>query len=81
MIKKIEKITRIKGIDFDVGNKYNEQHDGKDSAFETTLKRVINKKSAQETSKIPEAYSLDIASMGGQSLFYMGGTDFRALLG
>ena len=80
MIEKIEKIARVKGVDHDVGNRLNSGRDHEDNGFATTLRRAINKKVEKDSSKISEAYALDINSLGGQSLFYFGATDLRALL-
>ena len=75
MIEKIEKISRIKGIDFDVGKKFDSGRG--DSGFAATLRRAIDKEN--KSAEISEAYTLELNSLG-DSLFYFGGTDFRTLL-
>ena len=77
MIEKIEKIARIKGIDFDVGKKFDSAKKDNDSGFTATLRRAIDRKN--KSAEMSEAYSLELNSLG-DSLFYFGGTDFRTLL-
>ena len=79
MINKIERVSRVKGVDFDVGKKYDSNRESK-NAFADTLRRVLNKKADSNRSEIPEAYKLDITSGGTQSLFYFGGLDLNRLL-
>ena len=76
MIEKIEKIARIKGIDFDVGKKFDSEHS--DSGFAAALRRAVGKKN--KSAEMSEAYSLELNSFGGEGLFYFGATDLRALL-
>ena len=81
MIEKIEKINRVKGIDFDVGKKYDSRGGRDDNgSFANTLKRVLNKKADPARSEIPEAYRLELSSNGTQSLFYFGGLNLQQLL-
>jgi len=77
MIEKIEKISRIKAIDFDVGKKFDSGTNG-DSGFAATLKRAIDKRN--KPAGVSDAYSLDLSSFGGEALYYFGATDLRALL-
>lgn len=83
MVERIEKIARIKGVDYDVGKKFDSsrQHgeDGKPN-FAAELSRVMNKKAPPKTSTISEAYRLELSSLGSQSLFYFGATDLGTLL-
>lgn len=82
MVEKILKIARIKGVDNDVGRRFDSRRkDGdENNTFANELKRVMNKKKEDESSKVPEAYSLELSNIGTQSLFYYGGLDLQALL-
>ena len=83
MVARIEKIARIKGVDYDVGKRFDSGRqkgdDGK-SAFAAELNRVLHKKSEKNSNEIPEAYKLELSNVGTQSLFYFGFTDLRTLL-
>ena len=81
MVERIEKIARVKGVDYDVGRRFNSGgNHGGESDFAAELKKVLTKKTERKQSQISEAYALDITSLGGQGLFYFGATDMRALL-
>lgn len=77
MIEKIEKISRVKSIDFDVGKKFDSGRNNEDAGFAATLRRAVDKKN--KSAEMSEAYSLELNSLG-DSLFYFGATDFRTLL-
>ena len=82
MVEKILKIARIKGVDNDVGRRFDSRRkdgDG-DNAFANELSRVMNKKKKTESSEIPEAYKLELSNIGTQSLFYYGGLNLQDLL-
>lgn len=83
MVEKIARIARVKGVDYDVGRRYDSQRekDEASSAFENALNRVLHKeKKDTEESKIPDAYKLELSSIGTQSLFYFGGLNLNKLL-
>lgn len=82
MVTKIARIAKIKGVDYDVGRRYdNKQKDDEEtSGFASTLRRVMNKQEEKTQNKIPDAYSLELSSLGAQSLFYFGGSNFNELL-
>ena len=78
MVEKIEKIARVKAIDYDVGRRdEHNQRQNKDSSFLSELRRVINKKN--KPSEIPEAYNLELSGET-TGLFYYGNLDLNALL-
>ena len=82
MVERIERIAPIKGVDYDVGKKFDSNGgngDGK-SDFATELSRVMSKKSPPKTSQVSDAYRLELSSLGGSSLFYFGATDLNTLL-
>ena len=83
MVERIERIAPIKGVDYDVGKKFDSNSrngdDGK-SDFATELSRVMSKKSPPKTSQVSDAYRLELSSLGGSSLFYFGATDLNNLL-
>lgn len=82
MVEKIMKIARVKGVDYDVGRRYdNKQKGGENSTFADALKRVMNKQEDGPSSEIPDAYKLELNSVGTQSLFYFGGLNLNDLLG
>ena len=83
MVEKIARIAPVKGVDYDVGKRFDssrQQGDDGKSDFATELSRVMNKKTTQKVSEVPEAYKLELNSLGGSSLFYFGATDFKDLL-
>ena len=78
MVEKIEKIARVKPIDYDVGRRDNyNQRENKDGSFLSELRRVLNKKN--KLSEFPKAYNLELS---GETvgLFYYGNSDLNALL-
>ncbi len=78
MVEKIEKIARVKAVDYDVGRRDNNNpRQNKDSSFLSELRRVINKKN--KPSEIPEAYNLELSGET-TGLFYYGNLDLNALL-
>ncbi len=81
MLAKIEKIARVKPIDYDFGRRFDSRDDSeKNSSFLQELKRAIAKKIAAKTSKIPDAYRLEITEETPPALFYFGGSDITGLL-
>ena len=83
MVEKILKIARIKGVDNDVGRRFDSRRreSDEDKAFANELNRVMKKNEDSEKSEIPAAYSLELSSIGTQSLFYYGGLNLNELLG
>ena len=78
MVEKIEKIARVKPIDYDVGRRDNHrQRDEKNGSFLSELRRVINKKN--KPAEIPEAYNLELSGETS-GLFFYGSLDLDALL-
>lgn len=83
MVTKIARIAKIKGVDYDVGRRYDskQKDDEETSSFASTLRRVMNKHEEEKPqNKIPDAYKLELSSLGAQSLFYFGGSNFNELL-
>ena len=81
MVEKIEKVARVKGVDYDVGRRFDSRRNGDDGgSFASELNRVINKKKEVKSGEIPEAYKLELSSIGTQSLFYYGGLNLSELL-
>ena len=68
MVERIEKIARIKGVDYDVGKRFDSSRQRGDDG------------NPPKTSTIPEAYKLELSSIGSEALFYFGATDMRTLL-
>ena len=78
MVEKIEKIARVKAIDYDVGRRDNRnRREDKGGSFLSELRRVLNKKN--KPSEIPEAYNLELSG-DSVGLFYYGNLDLNALL-
>jgi len=82
MVERIEKIARIKGVDYDVGKRFDSSRqnaeDGK--SFAAELSRVMNKKAEKKVAPISEAYKLELSNYDSEALFYFGATDLRMLL-
>ena len=83
MVEKIARIAKVKGVDYDVGRRFDSQQkdDEETSGFASTLRRVMNKHEDETANKIPDAYKLELSSIGTQSLFYFGGLNLNELLG
>ncbi len=82
MVEKIEKITRTKAVDNDVGKRFDSRGNNSDeeySGFAMALRREI-KKSERKPSQIPDAYRLELNNLGGNWLYNYGATDFKVLL-
>ena len=78
MVEKIEKIARVKPIDYDVGRREShQQREDKGGSFLSELRRVINRRN--KPSEIPEAYNLELSGET-TGLFYYGNLDLNALL-
>lgn len=80
MIESIERVERVKGINYDVGRREDRERENTDASgkkFSDYLKKA-NKKSPEKTSEIGDAYKLDVGRPS-HSLFYDGGVDFRAV--
>ena len=81
MVERIERVARVKGVEYDVGRSfdrkegYEEQASGK--KFSEYF-RQARKNQTEVKSTVPEAYRLEIGR-ATQSLFYEGGMDFRSL--
>ena len=81
MVEKIEKIARVKPVDYDVGRRFDSRNfrEDKKGSFLNELRRVMNKKN-KTTSTIPEAYNLELSGDNSNYLFYLGSLDINALL-
>ena len=79
MVEKIEKIARVKPVDYDVGRRFDSRNhrEEKKSSFLNELRRVMNKK--PKTTAIPAAYNLELSGENTR-LFYYGSLDLDALL-
>ena len=82
MVERIEKVTRVKGVDYDVSRPFERKEGygdgtGKDSAFRQMLKKQMEKNTS-ENAPIAEAYAVDI-QRATQSLFYKDGLNLRVL--
>ena len=78
MVEKIEKIARVKAIDYDVGRRdERNQRNDKNNSFLSELRRVLNKKN--KLSEFPKAYNLELSGET-TGLFYYGNLDLNALL-
>ena len=82
MVERIEKVNRVKGVDYDVNRPFERKEGygdgtGKDSAFRQMLKKQMEKNTS-ENAPIAEAYAVDI-QRATQSLFYQDGLNLRVL--
>ena len=80
MVEGIERIERVKSVNYDVGRREKDEgsyEEGSDKRFSDYLKKA-NKKPQKESAGIGEAYKLDVGRPS-HSLFYDGGIDFRAI--
>ncbi|MBQ7703895.1 MAG: hypothetical protein IJT73_00480 [Selenomonadaceae bacterium] len=80
MVERIEKIARVKPVDYDVGRRFDSRNhrEDKKGSFLSELRRVINKKNT--STEIPEAYNLELSGDNANHLFYFGSLDLDALL-
>ena len=82
MVDRIEKVTKVKGVSYDIGRPFERKEGygdgtGKDSAFRQMLKKQMEKNTS-ENAPIAEAYAVDI-QRATQSLFYKDGLNLRVL--
>ena len=81
MVERIEKVARIKGVDYDVERPFDRKEDYQDSKkkkFAQTLSQAMSKNQAQESS-MPTPYRLELSTRATQSLFYQDGLNLRQL--
>lgn len=79
MVEKIERIARVKPVDYDVGRRDNSgKNDAKNGSFLQELRRAIIKKN--KPSEFPVAYNLELSGDNANHLFYFGSLDLDALL-
>ena len=83
-VGRIEKISRVKGVDNDVSRPFDHKDDykeekGRQKAFKFVLQKAIRKEeSSAEGVSVPVPYMVDL-SRATQSLFYKDGSPLRAL--
>lgn len=80
MIERIEKISRVKRVDNDVGRQYDDSQRNSGRSFLDELNSAMGKKNIPKPVKISDPYALELTSIGTQSLFYYAGLDLEALL-
>ena len=81
MVERIEKIARIKGVEYDVSRPFDRKEgyqDNKKKKFAQELNQAMQKSQKQE-STMPIPYRLELNTRATQSLFYQGGLDLRHL--
>ena len=88
MVDRIERITRVKGINQGIDQFFNRKEgsadDKKHQMFEQDLERELRKepRSAIEAGPdVPKAYQLDLTTKPTQSLFYEEGADLTKAKG
>jgi len=80
MIESIERVERVKGINYDIGRREDKEKEDADASgrkFSDYLKKA-NKKTLEKSAGIGEAYKLEVGRPS-HSLFYDGEIDFRAV--
>ena len=82
MVERIEKVARIKGVDYDVERPFDRKEDYQDNKkkkeFAQALSQAMRKDKAQESS-MPKPYRLELSTRPTQSLFYQDGLNLRQL--
>ena len=81
MVERIERVARVKGVDYDVGRSFDRKDGYEEQASGKKFSEVFRKARDRRTEtkvNVSEAYRLEIGR-ATQSLFYEGGTDFRSL--
>lgn len=81
MVERIERVARVKGVDYDVGRSFDRKDGYEDQASGKKFSDFFQKARTRRTEakvNVPEAYRLEIGR-ATQSLFYEGGMDFRSL--
>ena len=81
MVERIEKVARVKGIEYDVNRPYDQEENERNGAKQKFAKvlRSVMKRSAPQESTVPDAYRLEITNRATQSLFYQNGLDLRQI--
>lgn len=80
MIERIEKISRVKRVDNDVGKQYEDSKRNGGKSFLDELNSAMGRKNIPKSAKISDPYALELTSTGTQSLFYYAGLDLETLL-
>ncbi|MBR6266896.1 MAG: hypothetical protein IKR28_00990 [Selenomonadaceae bacterium] len=81
MVERIERIARIKGVDYDVERPFERKEnyqDSKKKKFAQTLNQAMRKDQTRESS-MPTPYRLELSTRATQSLFYQDGLSLRQL--
>ncbi len=72
MVDRIEKISRVKGVDYDINRPYDQTDNGRNSAgytFEEALGKAMEREPEKKDVKISDAYILELQGPT-QSFFY-----------
>ncbi len=80
MIERIEKVARVKGVDYDVSRSFDRKEgyqDQKKKKFSQILNQAVEKKKSESTTPIP--YQLELSTRPTQSLFYQDGLNLNQL--
>lgn len=73
MVDRIEKVSRVKGVDYDINRPYDSKDNGRNNSgdtFEQTLGKAMKRQSEAKPSGPSEAYILDLQGPT-HSYFYM----------
>ncbi len=82
MVERIEKVARIKGVDYDVEHRFDRKEDYQDNRkkkFAQTLNQAMSRNQAQEKNSMPIPYRLELNTRATQSLFYQDGLNLSQL--
>ena len=84
MVERIERVTRVKTVDNDVGNSFNRKSGYDDTSNGKSFAEILRdtiRGGARAERGIPAAYALELSNYGGvtQSLFYDNSVDVSAL--
>ncbi len=80
MIERIEKVARVKGVDYDVSRSFDRKEgyqDQKKKKFSQILNQAVDKKKSESNMPIP--YQLELSTRPTQSLFYQDGLNLNQL--
>ena len=81
MVERIERIARVKGVEYDVERSFERKEgyqDSKKKKFAQELNQAMQKNQKTE-STMPIPYRLELNTRATQSLFYQGGLNLNQL--
>ena len=78
MVDRIERVARIKDVEYDVGRSFERKEGYRDQQEKRKFSEVLQsvmKRGVKQESSVPEPYRLELNTRATQSLFYQNGVE------